>query len=81
LFGYLSKLVESEELETAEVCFLVVGHTHCSVDRFFSTISTAVAAAAFIPTPLALREFLLKFDRNEAKRPKVVRMLEVNVLF
>jgi len=79
LFGYLSKLIESEELEVAEICFLVVGHTHCSVDRFFSTISNAVTAAQFIPTPMALRALLATFDRNESKRPKIVRMLEVGV--
>ena len=72
-------MVEDEELDVAEICFLVVGHTHCSVDRYFSTISNAINAAEFIPTPMALRAYLAIFETNESRRPKVVRLLEVYI--
>jgi hypothetical protein len=64
----------------AEVCFLVVGHTHCSIDRYFSVVSTAIHNAKFIPTPMALRAFLETFDEVEDRRP-IVRALEVLYIY
>ncbi len=42
MFMYLSYLIETGILKEIEVNFLIVGHTHCSVDQYFSVLSRAV---------------------------------------
>jgi hypothetical protein len=48
MFSYLSLLVEGFFFKEIEMCFLIVGHTHSSIDQYFSVISKAIDKAKFI---------------------------------
>jgi len=39
--------------------FLIVGHTHCVIDQYFSVISRKIFNAEFIATPHALHALIL----------------------
>jgi len=39
-----------------QINFLVVGHTHCPLDQYFSVLSKAILKAIFIASPEALME-------------------------
>ncbi|KAJ1382360.1 hypothetical protein B484DRAFT_411482, partial [Ochromonadaceae sp. CCMP2298] len=46
--------------------FLIVGHTHASIDQFFSTLSKAINGCNFIGTPQALMHlFMTKRSRSK----------------
>ena len=38
--------------------FLIVGHTHASIDQYFSVIAKAIRNSHFIGTPVALMELI-----------------------
>ena len=82
MFGYLSHLIEERLMTEIDVGFLVVGHTHCSIDQYFSILSTAIANADFIPTPDAMRYLLTIAHKEDIKRPLPinVRSLHVSLL-
>ena len=77
--GYLSHLVEAGEMEWIEMRFLVVGHTHCSIDQYFSVLSNYIASCPFIPTPMAMRHVLAVAHDKDGMRPLVVRPLNVSL--
>jgi len=54
MFSYLSLLVEQDYFKEINVGFLVVGHTHSSIDQYFSVLSKAIQSKTFIGSPLAL---------------------------
>ena len=39
VFAFFSIMVETKQIKTVELHFLLVGHTHCSVDQYFSVLS------------------------------------------
>lgn len=39
LFAFFSIMVETKQIRYVELHFLLVGHTHCSVDQYFSVLS------------------------------------------
>ena len=39
VFAFFSIMVETKQIKTVELHFLIVGHTHCSVDQYFSVLS------------------------------------------
>ena len=61
--GYLSLLVELDIFFSIRVSFLIVGHTHCIIDQYFSSISKIMRKCLFIATPYAIEE-LLDVERN-----------------
>ena len=68
-------------MDEIDVGFLVVGHTHCSIDQYFSTISNFLKSRAdFVPCPAAMRHLLTVAHHDEAKRPdpRFVKQLEVS---
>jgi len=72
-------LVQTLAFEEIDVNFLIVGHTHSSIDQYFSVLSKAIHKAQFIGSPLAL-ERLLKSAHNikkYGKRPYLVRPIRV----
>jgi hypothetical protein len=70
MFGYWSYLVEHGHMDEVDVGFLVVGHTHCSVDQYFSTISGFIKKKVdFVPTPDAMRYLLTVCHHDERRRP------------
>jgi hypothetical protein len=58
MFTYLSLLVDEFYFDKIEVGFLVVGHTHSSIDQYFSVISKAIKKSSFIGSPLALLKLI-----------------------
>ena len=64
VFTYISLLVQEGIFKKIEVYFLIVGHTHASIDQFFSILARRISSAYFIGSPLSLRALLLQADFN-----------------
>jgi len=79
MMGFMSHLVEALEMDWIEMRFLVVGHTHCSIDQYFSVLSNFISKCSFLPTPLALRYALSVAHDKRGMRPLVVKPL--NTIF
>jgi hypothetical protein len=79
MFAYFSLLVEQFVFDVIHVNFLIVGHTHSSIDQYFSVLTGAIQNTQFIASPLSLME-LLKISHtveNIEKRPSIVRQISV----
>jgi hypothetical protein len=79
MFAYMSLLVETCAFDVITVNFMIVGHTHSSIDQYFSTLSTAIKNCDFIGSPMALWQLFegAHSDEYEHKRPKVNRRIAV----
>ena len=55
---YSSLLIELFAFDEVEIAFLIVGHTHASIDQYFSVIAKAIRRTHFIGTPVALLELI-----------------------
>jgi len=55
-------LVEEGIFDTVDVHFLIVGHTHASIDQYFSVLSNAIFASDFIGSPLALEHLYANYQ-------------------
>jgi hypothetical protein len=66
MFAYLSLLIENHIFDEIEVGFLIVGHTHSSIDQYFSVISKAIKSkkTRFIGSPLAMKEIVRRVHKN-----------------
>lgn len=71
---YLSLLVEEREFDEIQMNYLIVGHTHSSIDQFFSTLSKAIFNADFIGSPLALCSL---FQQAVGNRISIMRQISV----
>ena len=71
MFCYASMLVEGGFAEEIHLSFLIVGHTHCNLDQNFSVISKKIDDAAFIGSPLAMRELYGVAHKKEKDRPRL----------
>ena len=76
-FAYYSLLVESYLFDEIEIAFLIVGHTHASIDQYFSVISRAIKKATFIGTPLALLELIRRCHDESWHQPAIIREIKV----
>jgi hypothetical protein len=77
---YLNILVQAGYFDVIEINFLIVGHTHSSIDQYFSVLSKAIGRAGFIGSPLSLEEVLknaFRSDKKERKKPCIVRQIDV----
>ena len=70
-------LVEEGLCESIEICFLIVGHTHASIDQYFSIISRAIRKAKFIGSVEALLELIKIAHLKSWKQPAIVREIKV----
>jgi hypothetical protein len=77
MFCYASLLVELGYFKEVNINFLVVGHTHCSLDQNFSVLSKRIHDSAYIASPLALRDLLGIAHKDKNKRPWYNVALEV----
>jgi hypothetical protein len=78
MFCYLSLLIEYGHFKYIQVNFLIVGHTHCRLDQYFSTICAILRSAQFIATTIALMELLsIKPEGSDYKVPKIQRIVHV----
>lgn len=75
MFAYLSALVELLIIDVIYVNFLLVGHTHASIDQYFSVLTRAIKSARFIGSPLAFAERLRTAHEAPEERPYVVQAI------
>jgi hypothetical protein len=71
--------VERSIFEEVHINFLIVGHTHCSIDQYFSVIAHARTRQSFIASPLAIEEVWLHAfneDTEGRKNPRIVSKIE-----
>ena len=55
MFAYARELVELGYFDALDINFLIVGHTHSSIDQYFSVLSKAIKSAEFIGSPISLQ--------------------------
>ena len=68
-FMFCSILVEAGYFQLVTVGFLIVGHTHASIDQYFSCLRRKIRNASFIASPMALQHlFTLPFTASEKKK-------------
>lgn len=66
---YCSILVETGSFTTITVGFLIIGHTHASIDQYFSCLRKKIRKAAFIASPMSLQHlFSVPSPSSERKR-------------
>jgi hypothetical protein len=58
MFAWISMLVDKDIFDTVEVFFLIVGHTHASIDQYFSVLARQILGCDFIGSPLSLHALL-----------------------
>ena len=56
-------LVQADSFDVIDVHFLIVGHTHASIDQYFSVLAKQIFRSDFIGSPLAL-EVLLGLEKD-----------------
>ena len=76
MFAYFSLLVEIGTFDIIEVNFLIVGHTHCSIDQYFSILSRGIRRCEFIGSPIALWNLYQGVHKNPKRRPSVNRQID-----
>jgi hypothetical protein len=67
-------LVELNFFNEILVNFLIVGHTHTSIDQYFSVLSRKIREASWIGSPLTFA-WLIQHAHSTEFRPSVVREL------
>jgi hypothetical protein len=80
MFTYLSVLIEMRVLYQVEIHFLIVGHTHTTIDQYFSALNSGIDSTHFVGTPLAMRYLLEHVHGVESRRPVVAQTIEVSCL-
>ena len=77
----MSLLVEKDMVDKIEINFLITGHTHGSIDQYFSVIATAIRRCEFILSPLALMEHVCRhaftINEKDLKNPTVIEQIVV----
>ena len=76
MFAYASALVELGYFDAIDMNFLIVGHTHSSIDQYFSVLSKAIKSAEFIGSPISLQALCSQAHKDRA-RPAVSRQLDI----
>ena len=77
MFCYASLLVELGFFQEVHVNFLVVGHTHCSLDQDFSVQSNKIYYSEYIASPLAMQDLLANAHKDRLQRPLYNIQLQV----
>ena len=66
-------------MDTIYMDVLVVGHTHSTIDQYFSVLASRINSTHFIGSPMALWDL---FEQLEGRlKPKINRKIEVCLLF
>jgi hypothetical protein len=81
-----SLLVELGYFDKITVGFLIIGHTHASIEQYFSCLRNLIRNAAFIASPLALQHLFsiekLYIPTNKKKKSKYrTPMLQIQLLY
>ncbi len=81
MFSYLSMLVETHIFDRIEANFLIVEHTHASIDQLFSGLSTVINNANFIGSPLALMNLFKSLKGESLKGHTISIAREISVYY
>jgi hypothetical protein len=73
----MSTLVEKFFFEEIHCNFLVVGHTHCSVDQYFGVCTKIINRQRWIGSPLSFQNLLLTAHQDPKRHPTVNRQIYV----
>lgn len=76
-FAYYSLLVELGIFDEIEVYFLIVGHTHTSLDQFFSVLAKKIYSVNFIGSPMAMQHLLLNAHKDESDCAVLSKSIDV----
>ena len=77
VFTYASLILELDVVHQIEINFLIVGHTHDSLDQEFSVVSNALEACNYIASPLGLHEVFKNCHKSNPEfNPRCIRKLE-----
>lgn len=77
VFAYLSLLVEMRIIRTAEVYFLIVGHTHTPLDQYFSVLGRKISSIKWVGSRMAMEHLLSHAHTNVSERPLRCRRIRV----
>jgi len=92
VFTYISLLIQEKYFKKVEVYFLIVGHTHASIDQYFSVLSREISKTNFIGSPISLESLLAREgiasnmtgdawskerNANDRVKPLVIRKIAV----
>jgi hypothetical protein len=69
-------LVDDGVIDRVYLDFLVVGHTHSTIDQYFSVLANLIRKCDFIGSPMALWS-LFETSLSADLRPKINRKIEV----
>jgi hypothetical protein len=72
--AFYSLLIEGYNFDEIEIAFLIVGHTHASIDQHFSVISRQHSS---VRTPLALLELIRRCHDSSWHQPAIIREIKV----
>lgn len=81
MMAYMSLLIESMVFDIIDMNFLIVGHTHCSIDQFFSGCSTGIDESNFIGSPLALINLFKRRRERDLTLPQITVARQIIVYY
>lgn len=81
--------VQEGHFQKIEVYFLIVGHTHASIDQFFSVLAGIILLCEFIGSPLALEALLMNQElvancftgNSSSAKVAPLRMRKITVVY
>ena len=73
----MSTLIEMFYLDEIHCNFLVVGHTHCSVDQYFGVCTKCIKKQHWIGSPMSFQSLLKTAHNDPKRRPTVNRQIVV----
>jgi len=73
----MSTLIEMDYLDEIHCNFLVVGHTHCSVDQYFGVCTKIIKKMHWIGSPLSFQSLLKTAHNDPRRQPTVNRQIIV----
>jgi hypothetical protein len=76
MFTYLSALVELDYFDKIYINFLIVGHTHNTLDQYFGTLSGVIKGTCFVGSPLALDALLTEYPN-----PKPIKVRRIEAVY
>ena len=76
-YMYNSLLIELFAFDEVEIAFLIVGHTHASIDQYFSVLAKAIRKVEFIGTPIALLELIRRCHDSSWQQKAIIREIKV----
>jgi hypothetical protein len=77
MFCYVSLLIELQLFEEVEIGFLIVGHTHASIDQYFNVISKKIYSCDFIGSPLSLLDLIRQAHMASWQQQPIIREIDV----